>query len=133
MIKMFLFEYKSILTEWKYILILWTKCDIIKIYFIEYKFVLIEWKCIFISYEFLFLQHFSNHNKKLLITDINLETANFPNEKCRYQSNHHSLATIKVAEIRYRFSKYTFWRRKCDFSGINIKYVLLSLASSNIY
>ena len=82
MIKIFLTEYKFILTEWKYILISRKKSgDIMKIYFIEYKFVLIEWKkgdimkiCfikykiiligwkyVFISYEFSFLQHLSNH------------------------------------------------------------------------
>ena len=32
-----------------------------KICFIKYKIILIEWKYIFTSYEFLFLQHFSNH------------------------------------------------------------------------
>ena len=34
-----------------------------KIYFIEYEFTLTELKYIFISYEFLFLQHSSNHNQ----------------------------------------------------------------------
>ena len=61
MVKMFLTEYKFILTERKYILISWKKGDITKIYFIKYKVTLIEWKYIFISYEFLFLQHFSHH------------------------------------------------------------------------
>ena len=97
MIKIFLTEYKFIFTEWKYIF--WyheKKGDIMRIYFIEYKFVLIEWKyfdimkkgdimeiCfikykiiliewkyIFISYELLFLQHFSNHARFAFQEDI---------------------------------------------------------------
>ena len=57
------------LTEWKCIFILWKKGHLMKIYFTECKFVLIEWKYIFISYEFLFLQHFSNHisEKKMMM------------------------------------------------------------------
>ena len=39
------------------------KGDIMKIYFIKYKVILIEWKYISISYEFLFLQHFSNRKR----------------------------------------------------------------------
>ena len=60
-IKIYFIEYKFVLIEWKYILISWKKSDIMKIYFIKYKVILIEWKYIFISYEFLLLQHFSNH------------------------------------------------------------------------
>ena len=41
------------------------KRDVMKIYFIEYEFSLIESKHILIPYEFLFLQHFSNHNFEL--------------------------------------------------------------------
>ena len=57
-------KYKIILIEWKYFLLSWKKGDIIKIYFIKYKIIFIEWKFIFISYEFLFLQHFSNHSRE---------------------------------------------------------------------
>ena len=41
------------------------KNDIMKTYVTECKFILIEQKHILISYEFLFLQHFSNHTKPL--------------------------------------------------------------------
>ena len=42
MMKMFLNEYKFTLTEYKYILSLRKKGDIMKIYFVEYKFILIK-------------------------------------------------------------------------------------------
>ena len=61
--KIYLIEHKFVLIEWKYILISWKKDDIMKICFIKYKIILIEWKYIFIFYEFLFLQHFSNHTQ----------------------------------------------------------------------
>ena len=48
------------------------KGDIMKIYFIKCKVILIESKYVFISYEFLFLQHFSNHTR---YTFINISTS----------------------------------------------------------
>ena len=62
-LKIYFIEPKFVLTEWKYILISWKKGDIMKMCFIRYKIILTEWKYIFISYEFLFLQHFSNHTQ----------------------------------------------------------------------
>ena len=52
--KIYFIEYKFVLIEWK-------KGDIMKICFIKYKIILIGWKYVFISYEFSFLQHLSNH------------------------------------------------------------------------
>ena len=45
-----------------------------KIYFIKYEIILIEWKYIFLSYQFLFLQHFSN-NRCLCAESMSDETS----------------------------------------------------------